>query len=171
MVSSKSKSPLNPNAAAGKRFAIVVSRYHEELTEKLLSGALDTLKNFGARPEDILTTWVPGAFEIPMAARAISQNQEVDGIICLGVILKGETTHNEYIAREVARGIALIHQASGIPATFGVLTPDTLEQAQARSGGSVGNKGAEAAEAAVAMVQLLAEIKTGPKKQNKNVGF
>lgn len=171
MVSAKPKLDMPKNAAEGKKFAVVVSRYHQDLTEQLLSGALDTLKRHGAAPEDISTIWVPGAFEIPIAARAVSQSMNVDAIICLGIILKGETSHNEYIAREVARGVASIHPTSGIPATFGVLTPHTLEQAKARSGGAMGNKGIEAAEAAVAMVSLLAEIKSGTKKQNKNVGF
>jgi 6,7-dimethyl-8-ribityllumazine synthase len=170
MVSSRSKSVLSKDAASGKRFAIVVSRYHEELTQELLNGAQDTLKSLGAKDDDISLFWVPGAFEIPSAARALSQHREVDAIICLGVILKGETPHNEYIAREVAHGIAQIHAATGIPAAFGVLTPDTLDQAKARAGGSRGNKGAEAAEAAVAMIHLLDEIKQGPKKQ-KSVGF
>jgi 6,7-dimethyl-8-ribityllumazine synthase len=171
MVSSKIKMQLPKDAASGKRFAIVVSHYHQELTQELLDGALSELKALGAKPDDIATYWVPGAFEIPSAARAISQHCDVDAILCLGVILKGETPHNKYIAREVARGIAQIHAATGIPATFGVLTPDTLEQAKARTDGAKGNKGAESAEAAVAMIHLLEEIKKGPKKQSKSVGF
>jgi 6,7-dimethyl-8-ribityllumazine synthase len=170
MTVSQTKPTLPKDAAAGKRFAIIVSRYHEELTQKLLSGARHALQALGARDEDVSSFWVPGAFEIPAAARAVVQHREVDAVICLGVILKGETTHNAYIAHEVARGIAQIHAATGIPATFGVLTPDTLEQAEARAGGAEGNKGAEAAEAAVAMIQLLDDIKQGPKKP-KSVGF
>jgi 6,7-dimethyl-8-ribityllumazine synthase len=166
-----SKLKLAKDAAEGKRFAIVASLYHEELAKELHDGAVDALKNLGAKPDDVMTYWVPGAFEIPAAAREVCQHQDVKAIICLGVILKGETPHNEYIAREVARGISQIHAASGIPATFGVLTADTLEQAKARAGGARGNKGAEAAEAAVAMVQLIAEIKQGPKKISKSVGF
>jgi 6,7-dimethyl-8-ribityllumazine synthase len=165
------KLKLPKNAAQGKRFALVVSRYHEELTSKLQEGAVNTLKDLGAKTEDIATYWVPGAFEIPSAARMIIQHQTVDAIICLGIILKGETTHNAFIAHEVARGISTIHAASGVPAIFGVLTPDTLEQAKARSGGSKGNKGEEAAEAAVAMIHLANEIKQGSTKQNKSVGF
>jgi 6,7-dimethyl-8-ribityllumazine synthase len=165
------KLKLSKNAAHGKRFAIIVSSYHDTLTTKLHEGAVDTLKNYGATIDDISTYWVPGAFEIPAVARQIVQHQNVDAVICLGIILKGETTHNEYIAREVARGIAQIHAVSGIPAIFGVLTPETLEQAKARSGGSKENKGVESAEAAIAMVELLSEIKQGTKKQNKSVGF
>jgi 6,7-dimethyl-8-ribityllumazine synthase len=165
------KLKLAKNAAEGRRFAIVVSRYHEELARDLQEGAVSALKSLGAKAEDISTYWVPGAFEIPAAARAVSQHQEVDAIICLGVVLKGETSHNDYIAREVSRGIAQIHAATGIPATFGVLTPNTLEQAKARAGGAKGHKGVEAAEAAVAMIHLFNEIKKGSKKQNKSVGF
>jgi len=171
MVSSKSKTSLPKNAAEGKRFAIIASRYHDEITQKLVDGAKETLTGLGAKPDDIHLYWVPGAFEIPTAARAVSQHHEADAIICLGVILKGETPHNEYLAHEVARGISTIHAATGIPATFGVLTPNTLEQASARAGGAEGNKGAEAAEAAVEMIQLLDEIKQGPKKKIKSVGF
>jgi 6,7-dimethyl-8-ribityllumazine synthase len=171
MVASKSKSLLAKDAAAGKHFAIVVSRYHEELTQTLQEGAVDALKALGAKAENIETYWVPGAFEIPSAARAVSQHSDVDAIICLGIILKGETSHNDYIAAEVARGIAQIHLTTGIPATFGVLTPDTLEQAKARTGGAKGNKGVEAAEAAVSLMLLLEDIKKGPKKQTKSVGF
>ena len=170
MVLAKSISPLPKDAAAGKRFAIVVSRYHEELTQVLWKGAFETLTALGAREPDIVTLWVPGAFEIPSAARAVVLHQNVNAVICLGIILKGETSHNEVLAHEVARGIAQIHAATGVPATFGVLTPDTLEQAKARCGGACGNKGTESAEAAVAMVHLLDEIKQGPK-QPKSVGF
>jgi 6,7-dimethyl-8-ribityllumazine synthase len=171
MVTSRPKATLAKDAAMGNRFAIVVSRYHEEVTQELLAGALDTLKNHGAKAEGISIYWVPGAFEIPMAARAVCAHEGVDAVICLGVILKGETSHHEHIAREVARGIAQIHASTGIPAIFGVLTPDTLEQAKARAGGNHGHKGIEAAEAAIAMVKVLDEIKRGLGKQIKSVGF
>src|SRR4051812_37174059 len=113
MVTSKSKQTLPKDAAAGKHFAIVVSRYHEELTQKLLDGAVETLKSLGAKADQVQTFWVPGAFEIPAAAREVSQHLEVDAIICLGIILKGETSHNEYLAREVARGLSTIHPSTG----------------------------------------------------------
>jgi len=162
---------LEKDAAKGKKFAIVVSRYHEEITRQLLEGAIESLKNYGAAAEDIRTYWVPGAFEIPAAARLVAQHQTVDAIICLGVIIKGETHHNQYIAAEVARGISAIHMGSGVPAIFGVLTPDTLEQAKARSGGAKGHKGEESAEAAIAMIQVANEIKTTGSKKSKSVGF
>src|SRR5262245_60815190 len=159
MVASKTKSSLSKDAASGKRFTIIASRYHEEISQQLVESAQDTLESFGAKADDVTVYWVPGAFEIPAGARAAVHYREPDAVICLGVILKGETPHNEYIANEVARGVAQIHAITGIPATFGVLTPDTLEQAKARAGGSKGNKGAEAAEAAVAMVKLIEEMK------------
>src|SRR3989442_20317 len=118
MVASKSKVSLPKDAAAGKRFAIIVSRYHEELAQELLVGAQEALKNFGAKADDVSVFWVPGAFEIPIGARAAVQYREIDAVVCLGVILKGETPHNAYIANEVARGVAHIHAATGIPATF-----------------------------------------------------
>ena len=170
-ISMKQTLPLPKDAAQGKRFAIVASRYHEEITQELLAGALSALKSFGARPEDIYTVWVPGAFEIPLAARACTQHQSVDAVICLGVIIKGETSHNEYIARETAQGIAQLGYQTGIPIIFGVLTPDTVEQALARAGGKKGNKGIEAAEAAVSMIQALEQIKKDSPKPSKSVGF
>ncbi len=165
------KLKLDKAAAQGKRFVIIASRYHEDLTAKLQEGAVDTLMSYGAKAEDISTYWVPGAFEIPAAARLAAQHQSMDAILCLGIILKGETSHNHYIASEVARGIAQIHATSGIPAVFGVLTPETLEQAKARAGGPKGNKGVESAEAALAMIEVFSQIKQEAKKKNKSVGF
>ena len=170
MVASKSKAMLAKDSAAGKKFGIVVARYHEELTEALLEGAVKTLEGLGAQKEQISTVWVPGSFEIPLAARAFAQ-QEMDAIICLGVIVKGETSHDEYIAREAARGISQIALSSGNPVIFGILTTQTLEQAKARCGGAKGHKGVEAAEAAVSMIQVLDEIKKSGEKQSKSVGF
>jgi 6,7-dimethyl-8-ribityllumazine synthase len=170
MVASKNKSELSKESAAGKKFGIVVSQYHSELTEKLLEGAVKTLEGLGAKKDQIFTAWVPGSFEIPLAARAFAQ-QEMDAIICLGIVIKGETTHNEYIAREVARGVSQLSLSSGNPVIFGVLTTQTLEQAQARCGGDKGHKGIEAAEAAVSMIQVLEQIEKGAEKQSKSVGF
>ena len=171
MVSQTSKSHVSKNAAAGKRFGIVVSRYHEEITQALLDGALQTLKNAGAKDHDITAFWVPGAFEIPLAAHAVAQHREVDAILCLGAIVKGDTPHNEYIASEVARGISLLTHTSNIPVLFGVLTTDNLEQAHERAGGAKGNKGAEAASAALEMLVTLEQIKSGSTKGSKSVGF
>ena len=171
MTASKSKTSLPKNSAQGKRFTIVASRYHDELTEDLVEGAIKTLESFGAKGADINTVWVPGSFEIPLAAHAVAQHQKVDAILCLGVIIKGETRHDQYIAQEVARGISGVAHASGLPVVFGVLTTETLEQAKARAGGSKGHKGVEAAETAVIMIQTLEQIKGGPKKSSGSVGF
>ena len=127
MVTSKSKLTLSKDAAANKRFAIVVSRYHEELTQALQKGALEALLALGPHEDKIVTYWVPGAFEIPSAARAVSQHSEVDAIICLGVILKGQTSHNEYIAKEVARGVSGV---SKVVRVFEYITEDELKGMQ-----------------------------------------
>jgi 6,7-dimethyl-8-ribityllumazine synthase len=171
MVASRSKTNLPKNAAQGKRFAIVASRYHEDIIEDLLSGATETLQSLGAKPGDIETVWVPGSFEIPFAAHVVAQHQKVDAILCLGVIIKGETRHDQYIAHEVARGVAQVGHASGIPVIFGVLTTETLDQAKARAGGTRGHKGVEAAESAVAMIRVVEQIKGGVKKPTGSVGF
>ena len=172
MVASKHKADLSKTSAQGKRFAIVASRYHEDIIKELLDGTVKTLESLGAKATDISTVWVPGSFEIPFAAHAVAQHQEVDAIICLGVIIKGETRHDRYIASEVARGISHVGVQSNIPVVFGVLTTETLEQAKARAGGSKGHKGIEAAETAVTMIQVLEEIKSGDKKKTLGgVGF
>ncbi len=171
MVSSKSKTPLPKNAAQGKRFAIVASRYHPDIIETLVDGAMETLESLGAKEADVSTVWVPGSFEIPLAAHAVAQHQKVDAILCLGVIIKGETRHDQYIAQEVARGISGVAHTSGLPVVFGVLTTDTVEQAKARAGGSKGHKGIEAAETAVSMILVLEQIKAGTKKSSGSVGF
>jgi 6,7-dimethyl-8-ribityllumazine synthase len=171
MVPSSLSSSLPANAAAGKKIALVVSRYHEELTKELHEGALNTLKKLGAKAEDLRSVWVPGAFEIPLAARALSHD-DYDAIICLGVIIKGETTHDQYIAAEVARGISSVALGANIPVSFGVLTVQTLEQAKARCGGDKGHKGVEAAESAVSMIVILEEIEDKSKaKETRSVGF
>jgi 6,7-dimethyl-8-ribityllumazine synthase len=139
--------------AAGMRIGIVVSKYNDVVSTPLLEGAVEALEGHGAA--DIVVTWVPGAFEIPIAARELAQHGDVDAIVCLGAVIRGDTAHFDYVAGEAARGIASVHAATGVPATFGVLTVDTLEQAMDRAGGRLGNKGAEAALAAVEMASLL----------------
>ncbi|HVO32754.1 MAG TPA: 6,7-dimethyl-8-ribityllumazine synthase [Elusimicrobiota bacterium] len=170
MAAPKSKSDLPDNAAKGKRFGIVVSRYHEELTSKLLDGAVSALTGLGASKSDITTVWVPGSFEIPLAARALA-NQSSDAVICLGVIIKGETSHDQFIAREVARGISQLALTTGIPVSFGVLTTQSIEQAEARCGGAKGHKGVEAAQSAVTMIRVIEDLQSMPTKKNINVGF
>ena len=148
--------------AAGKRFAIVVSRFNAFITERLLQGALDGLRRTGARPEDIEIMRVPGSFEIPSAARMLAETGKFDAIICLGCLLRGDTAHYDVIVNECARGIGQSAQETGVPHAFGVLTCDTLEQAIDRAGLKMGNKGLEAALTAVEM----AGVKTVASRQS-----
>lgn len=171
MAKAASSHSLSADAAAGKKIALVVSKYHEELTQELHKGAVEALKKHGVKADDLYTAWVPGAFEIPLAARALS-HQDFDAIVCLGVIIKGETTHDQVIAAETARGISAVAQSAGIPVSFGVLTTQTLEQAKARCGGDHGHKGVEAAEAAVMMIGVLDAIDNHKGvKETRSVGF
>ena len=148
-------------SAAGMRFAIVVARWNAVITERLLEGALDVLLRSGANRADIQILRVPGAWEIPSAARALANTGLVDAVITLGCLLRGETAHYEAIYNEVARGIGQSQQETGIPHAFGVLTCETLEQALNRAGIKAGNKGFEAAAAAIEMVSLHRKLKQG----------
>ncbi|HLK34643.1 MAG TPA: 6,7-dimethyl-8-ribityllumazine synthase [Terriglobales bacterium] len=151
--------------ARGLRFGVVVSRFNSFITERLLAGALDGLRRTGARERDIEIVRVPGSFEIPAAARGLAEAGEVDAVICLGCLLRGETLHYEVIANEVARGIGQSAQETGVPHALGVLTCDTLEQAIDRAGLKSGNKGFEAALSAVEMarLQLAMRVQAGKK--------
>ncbi len=140
--------------ASGKRFAIVVARFNAFITERLLLSACDGLIRTGARKQDIDVVRVPGAFEIPSAARTLAETEKYDAIICIGCLLRGDTAHYDVIVNEVTRGIGQSAQETGVPHAFGVLTCDTLEQAIDRAGLKMGNKGFEAALAAVEMVSL-----------------
>ena len=142
--------------ASGKKFAIVVSRFNEFITSKLLGGALDCLARHGGEDEGIDVFWVPGSFEVPVMALHAAQSGRYDAIICLGAVIRGATPHFDYVAAEAAKGIAHVGMATGVPAIFGVITTDTVEQAIDRAGTRTGNKGAEAALAAVEMANLLA---------------
>jgi 6,7-dimethyl-8-ribityllumazine synthase len=144
--------------AAKGRFAIVVSRYNESITGKLLDGAVRTLAQHGVADNAIDVAWVPGAFEIPLAADRMAKSGSYAAVICLGAVIRGETTHDQHINRAVSLGITEAALASGVPVTFGVLTCDTVEQAIHRAGGSVGNKGIEAAETALRMANLLDQL-------------
>ncbi len=141
-------------SANGKRFAIVVSRFNAFITERLLQSALDGLLRSGAKEKDLQLVRVPGAFEIPSAARTLAETRKYDAIICLGCLLRGATAHYDVIVNEVTRGIGQSAQETGVPHAFGVLTCDTLEQAIDRAGLKMGNKGFEAALAAVEMANL-----------------
>jgi 6,7-dimethyl-8-ribityllumazine synthase len=140
--------------AVGCRFGIVVSRFNEFITERLLRSAFDGLIRSGAKEEDIQIVRTPGSFEIPSAARTLAETKKYDAIICLGCLLRGDTAHYDVIANEVTRGIGQSAQVTGVPHAFGVLTCDTLEQAIDRAGLKMGNKGFEAALAAVEMANL-----------------
>ena len=145
--------------ASGLRVGIVVARFNELVSQRLLDGAVDTLLRHGADDEHLTVVWVPGSFEIPIAARTLAEQGEIDAVICVGAVIRGETAHFDYVAGEAARGVAAVHASTGVPAGFGVLTVDTLEQALDRAGGKHGNKGADAAIAAIEMANLLRELR------------
>jgi 6,7-dimethyl-8-ribityllumazine synthase len=140
--------------AKGVRFGLVVSRFNDLLTARLLEGALDCLARHGARDEDLVVVRVPGAWELPMAAAKLAGTDRCDAVIALGVLVRGATPHFEYLAAETAKGLAQVALDRGVPVAFGVLTTDTLEQAVERAGSKAGNKGWQAAQAAIEMVQL-----------------
>ena len=141
------------------RFAIVVSRFNDFISSRLVEGAMDALKRHGADAEKVSLVKVPGAFEIPITAKRLAESSQYDAIICLGAVVRGATPHFDYVAAEVSKGIALVALESKIPVTFGVLTTDNLEQAIERAGSKVGNKGWDAAIAAMEMVNLFVELK------------
>lgn len=140
------------------RVAVVVSRFNETISKRLLDGAIDSLLRHGASGDNLSVTWVPGAYELPLAADAVASSGTVDAVVCLGTVIRGETAHFEYVAGRAASGIAEVMLRTGIPVTFGVLTTESTEQAEDRAGGKMGNKGAEAALAAVEMANLLAAL-------------
>ena len=141
------------------RIAIVASRFNEFITSKLLSGALDTLKRHGVSDDDIETAWVPGAFEIPLAASKMASSGRYDAVIALGAVIRGSTSHYDYVCSEVSKGIAQVSLSSGIPVMFGVITTENIEQAIERAGTKAGNKGSDCAQSAIEMVNLLRELR------------
>jgi len=143
--------------AEGKRFALIVGRFNDFISEKLVSGALDALVRSGAKDEDIDIVKVPGAFEIPLAAKKLAP-KKYDAIICLGAVIRGSTPHFDYVSAEVSKGIATVSLEAEIPVIFGVITTDTIEQAIERAGTKAGNKGWSAAIAAVEMANLMGAI-------------
>jgi 6,7-dimethyl-8-ribityllumazine synthase len=153
-----------PNVLEGKsgkisgRFAIVVSRYNEHITGKLLNGAVETLKGGGVADDAIDVAWVPGAWELPLVAQRMALSEQYAAVLCLGAVIKGETTHDEHINRQVSLSLGQIAMESDLPVLFGVLTCNSVEQAIHRAGGNVGNKGQECAEAALEMVRLLEKM-------------
>ncbi|KXZ40661.1 6,7-dimethyl-8-ribityllumazine synthase [Alkalithermobacter thermoalcaliphilus JW-YL-7 = DSM 7308] len=139
----------------GLKFGIVVGRFNEFITSKLLSGALDSLKRHGANENDIEIAWAPGAFEIPLIAKKMASSKKYDAIICLGAVIRGATPHFDYVSNEVSKGVACVSLETDIPVIFGVLTTDTIEQAIERAGTKAGNKGYEAATVAIEMANLI----------------
>ena len=144
--------------AEGKKFGIVVARFNSFVAEKLLDGALDTLRRSGTADDDIEVVRVPGAYEIPLLTQKMVKSGRYDAIICLGAVIRGATPHFDFVANEAAKGIAQVSLESGIPVMFGVLTTDTIEQAIERSGSKAGNKGSDCAIAAVEMINLMEQF-------------
>ena len=143
----------------GLKFAIVISRFNEFITGKLLDGAKDALKRHGVNDIDIDIAWAPGSFEIPLVAKKLADTKKYDAIICLGAVIRGATPHFEYVATEVAKGIAKVELETGIPVAYGIVTADNLEQAIERAGTKAGNRGFDAAANAIEMANLLKGIK------------
>lgn len=146
-------------SAQGLRFAIVVSRFNEFITSRLLEGAVDALLRHGAEEELIEVFKVPGAFEIPITARKLAQTGRYDSVICLGAVIKGETPHYKYVAGITAQGIARVGLETGVPVIFGIVTAETIEQAIERAGAKAGNRGVEAAISAIEMANLFTQLK------------
>ena len=144
--------------AKGMRFAIIASRFNEFISSKLMEGAIDALVRHDAAKEDITVLWVPGAFEMPVVSKKLAVSGQYDAIICVGAVIRGATSHFDYVANEVSKGIATVSLDTGIPISFGVLTTDNIEQAIERAGTKAGNKGFESAMAAVEMVSLFKEL-------------
>ncbi len=142
----------------GLKFGIVVARFNEFITSKLLGGALDTLHRHKAEDEDVDVAWVPGAFEIPMVAKKMAESGKYDAVICLGTVIRGSTSHYDYVCNEVSKGVAQVGLSTGVPTIFGVLTTENIEQAIERAGTKAGNKGADGAMAAMEMANLLKKV-------------
>ncbi len=152
--------------ARGRRFALVVSRFNEIVTAKLLEGALACLRAHGVAEDDLLVAWVPGAFELPLVARRLAASG-IDAVICLGAVIRGETAHFDYVAGEAASGIRAAAEVTGVPVIFGVLTTDTFDQAMDRAGGKHGNKGWDAAMAAMETSSVLEQLPKGTEQEGR----
>ena len=148
-------------APAKARFAIIISRFNEFVTSKLLGGAVDCLQRHGVTDGNIDVFWTPGSFEIPVLAQRIAAGGRYAAVLCLGAVIRGGTDHYQYVAAEVSKGVAAAAMKTGVPCIFGVLTCDTIEQAIERSGAKAGNKGADAASAAIEMANLIGQLPAG----------
>ena len=144
---------------AGLRIAVAVSRFNESVTRRLLRGALEALRGCGVADESVDIAWAPGAFDLPIVAQALGRTGRYDAVVCLGCVIRGETTHDRYVALGAATGLVRVSLECSLPVTFGVLTTQTLEQAETRSGGAHGNKGEDAARAAVELASVLRQIR------------
>ncbi|GBE15055.1 MAG TPA: 6,7-dimethyl-8-ribityllumazine synthase [Proteobacteria bacterium] len=144
--------------ANGLKVAVIASRFNDFITDRLINGAIDCLLRHGAGEDDITVYRVPGSFEIPVIARRVVETADVDAVVCVGAVIRGQTPHFDFIAAEVTKGIAQVSMASGVPVTFGVITADSLEQAVDRAGAKAGNKGYEAAAGAIEMANLLRQF-------------
>lgn len=145
-------------SAEGKKFGIVISRFNEMISKSLLSGAFDCLARHGANEDEITVAYVPGSFEIPLAAKKMAASKKYDAVVCLGTIIRGATPHFDYIAAEVAKGTAAVSLETGVPVIFGIITSDTIEQAIERAGTKAGNKGWDAALNAIEMADLMKKL-------------
>lgn len=143
----------------GLKIAIVIARFNDFITSRLLAGSIDTLERHGVEASNITEVWVPGAFEIPLAALTLAESKEFDAVITLGAVIRGSTSHYDYVCSEVAKGVSQVSQKTSVPTIFGVLTTDTIEQAIERAGTKAGNKGVDAAMAAIEMGTLLKTLK------------
>lgn len=144
--------------AQGKKYAIVASRFNEFIVNKLVSGAEDAFLRHGANADDITLIWVPGAFEIPLAAQKLAQSSKFDAVVCLGAVIRGATTHYDYVCNEVSKGIASVGLNTGVPTIFGIVTTENIEQAIERAGTKAGNKGFDAAVSAIEMSNLFSSL-------------
>ena len=149
----------------GRRFAVVASRFNDFVTRRLVDGCVGTLLRHGVADGDVVLAWVPGSFEIPLAARRLAASGRYAAVVCLGTVIRGETSHYDLVCRAAAEGIAAASRDTGVPCIFGVLTTDTLEQAIHRAGSKSGNKGADAAMAALEMADLLPRLDEGGGKR------
>lgn len=144
---------------SGLRIGIVVSRFNETVTARMLAGAREALQQHGVRDEDVDVAWVPGAFELPLIAKKLAESRRYDAVVCLGAVIRGETPHFEFVAGEAARGIGQVALDTGLPVVFGVVTPNTVEQAMDRAGGRIGNKGHDAITTAIEMATLVRNLR------------
>lgn len=145
-------------SAKGKKYGLVVGRFNELISSKLLSGAIDCIQRHDGSDDDITVAWVPGSFEIPLAAQKMAESKKYDAVICLGAVIRGATPHFDYVASEVSKGIANVSLNTGVPVIFGIITSDTIEQAIERAGTKAGNKGWDAALTAIEMTDLLGKL-------------